>query len=202
MGGILSRFGVGYSGGMVTVAEEYMPLTLYVPGMTDEQFREFCEQYSDFSLEYSAEGDLIVMPPTDPDTGSRNARIIGELYAWAKQAGFGIVIDSSTGYVLSHGARRSPDAAWTSRARHMRRDCPEFIIELLSPFDRPRLTRAKMREWIENGAQLGWMIDCASRTVTVFRAGQEPEEIRNAESIAGEGPVAGFVLDLEALWSI
>jgi len=40
MGGILSRFGVGYSGGIVTVAEEYMPLTLYVPEITDGQFQE------------------------------------------------------------------------------------------------------------------------------------------------------------------
>jgi len=187
---------------MVTVAEEYMPLTLYVPGMTDGQFQEFCEQYADYRLEYSAEGELIVMPPTDPDTGARNARIIGELYAWAKQAGYGMVTDSSTGYVLSHGARRSPDAAWSSRARHMRRDCPEFIVELLSPFDRPRLTRAKMQEWIDNGAQLGWMIDCAKRKVTVFRSGQGPEEIVGVSSIVGEGPVAGFVLDLEAIWNI
>lgn len=187
---------------MVTVAEEYMPLTLYVPGMTGEQFQEFCEQYADFRLEYSAEGDAIVMPPTDPDTGSRNARGIGELYAWAKQTGFGIVIDSSTGYFLHHGARRSPDAAWASRMRHKRRDCPELIIELLSPFDRPRLIRAKMAEWMENGAQLGWMIDCATKTVTVYRTGQEPEVIGNAACMAGDGPVAGFVLDLEALWNI
>ncbi len=35
--------------------------------MTDGQFQEFCKQYSDFSLEYSAEGELIVRPPTGAD---------------------------------------------------------------------------------------------------------------------------------------
>ncbi len=74
-------------------------------------------------------------------------------------------------------------------------DARKFVIELLSPIDRPRLTRAKMDEWIENGAQLGWMIDCSNKTVAVYRVGWQPEEVVNASSIA----VAGFVLDLEAL---
>ncbi len=187
---------------MVTVAEQYMPLTLYVPGMTDGQFQEFCEQYADFRLEYSAEGELIVMPPTDRKTSKRNSRIVFQLTQWAIAAGMDDVTDSSGGFKLPNGARRSPDAAWSSKERFAFGGCPEFVIELLSPYDRPRLTRAKMAEWMENGAELGWMIDCAARTVTVYRAGQEPEEIVGAASIAGEGPVAGFVLDLEALWSI
>ena len=41
---------------MVTVEETYLPLTLSTPGLTDTQFQEFCEQYADFRLEYTAEG--------------------------------------------------------------------------------------------------------------------------------------------------
>ncbi len=187
---------------MVTVAEEYMPLTLYVPGMTDGQFQGFCEQYADYRLEYSAEGDLIVMPPTDRRTSKRNSRIVFQLTQCEIAAGMDDVTDSSGGFKLPNGARRSPDAAWSSKERFEFGGCPEFVIELLSPFDRPKLTRAKMHEWIENGAQLGWMIDCAERTVTVFRPGQAPEEMVGVSSIVGEGPVAGFELDLEAIWNI
>jgi len=60
--------------------------------------------------------------------------------------------------------------------------------------------RAKMQEYIENGAQLGWMIDPETQTVEVYRPGREPELLSGLESLAGEGPVDGFVLDLRTVW--
>lgn len=59
-----------------------------------------------------------------------------------------------------------------------------------------------MREWIDNGAELGWMIDPRARTVTVFRPGLEPEVHTGITKLEGEGPVAGFVLDLEPIWAV
>jgi Uma2 family endonuclease len=47
---------------MVTVEEIYLPLTLSAPGLTDAQFQDFCEQYADFRLEYTAEGELVIKP--------------------------------------------------------------------------------------------------------------------------------------------
>ena len=48
---------------MVTVEETYMPLTLFAPHLTDGEFQEFCDRYSDYRLEYTSEGELIIMPP-------------------------------------------------------------------------------------------------------------------------------------------
>jgi Uma2 family endonuclease len=79
--------------------------------------------------------------------------------------------------------------------------CPDFVIELASPSDSlPRLKR-KMREWIENGAQLGWLIHPESRSVHVFRASTGPEDLIGVDRIGGEGPVAGFTLDLTGIWA-
>lgn len=189
-------------GHMVTVEEAYLPITLRVPHLSDDQFQHFCEQYADFHLEYTGEGDLIIMPPTDRRTSLRNARIGFHLMGWAQRDGRGEVTESSGGFTLPNGARRSPDAAWSSHARFEVGACPEFVIELLSPTDRPRITRAKMLEWIENGAQLGWMINPAARTVTIFRPGQEPTELANPDSLTADGPVAGFVLPLRDIWSL
>ena len=47
---------------VVTVDDAYMPLTLTAPGITDEQFEEFCAKYEDYRVEYTAEGDLLVIP--------------------------------------------------------------------------------------------------------------------------------------------
>jgi len=78
--------------------------------------------------------------------------------------------------------------------------CPNFVIELRSQSDRVRVLREKMDEWLANGAQLGWLIDPDIRTIEIYRPGLEAETRAGASSIAGEGPVAGFVLDLGPVW--
>ncbi len=51
------------------------------------------------------------------------------------------------------------------------------------------------------GVDLGWLIDGDEQTVYVYRAGQKGAEALNGPlKIAGEGPVAGFELDLADIW--
>lgn len=158
----------------------------------------------------TAEGELIVTPATFSIPGLRNAEIIGQLGNWAKTGRIGVVSDSSTGFVLPNGARRPPDAAWTAKSRVQQLDpairegywhlCPDFVIELRSPSDRPRAVREKMEEWIANGAALGWLIDPAAKSVTIYRPATEPVTLTDLDSVAGEGPVEGFILSLPAVW--
>ena len=185
------------------VEETYLPLTLYVPGITDAQFQQFCEKYSDYFLEYSAEGDLTIMPPTDRKTSSRNAMIIFQLMKWALETGGGCVTDSSGGFILPNKSRLAPDGAWMSDRRDQQEFAvPEFVIELLSPSDRIKTAQRKMTEWIANGVELGWLIDPYSRNVTIYRPNQEPESRKDLTELAGEGPVEGFLLNLAPVWAI
>jgi Uma2 family endonuclease len=80
------------------------------------------------------------------------------------------------------------------------RICPDFVVELTSPTDRLIRVQKKMREWIENGAQLGWLLDADTCTAYIYRPGQEPETVAQPERLEGEGPVAGFVLELRRIW--
>ena len=67
----------------------------------------------------------------------------------------------------------------------------------MSPSDSLRKTRLKMLAWIENGAELGWMVNPKNHTVAIYRRGQaEPEVRKGIAELAGESRVAGFVLDL------
>ena len=192
------------------IEETWLPATLTVPPMTDEQFAAFCAEHPDLFFEMTADGVLIVMPPNYTLTGIRNGEIFGQLRGWARIDGRGIATDPSTGFVLPSGARRSPDAAWILNQRiwqlapeQMERFwhlCPDFVIELRSHTDRLPVLRAKMGEWISNGAQLGWLIDAERRVVEVFRLDREPEIIADADAIQGEGPVAGFTLELLPVW--
>jgi Uma2 family endonuclease len=194
----------------LVIDESWLPATLTVPPMDDDQFAAFCAEHPDLFFEMTAEGELIVMPPTFSTTGFRNAEIVGQLRDWAKRDGRGKTSEAATGFVLPNSARRSADAAWTAKARiaqlsstelnrfwHL---CPDFVIEIRSTTDRLPVLRAKMQEWIDNGAELGWLIDPDRRAVEVFRPGRRPEILTEAESVTGEGPVTGFTLDLKAVW--
>ena len=192
------------------IDEAFLPATLTAPPMSDEQFAEFCADHPDLFFEMTAEGELIVMPPTYSFTGTQNTEILGQLRDWARRDGRGVASDSSTGFVLPNGARRSPDAAWTFKTEIAKLSpksrngfwhlCPAFVIELRSKSDRMRTVREKMREYLANGAHLGWLIDPESRTVEIYRPGREPEVLVGAESVPGEGPIEGFVLHLPPVW--
>jgi Uma2 family endonuclease len=192
------------------IDDAFLPATLSCHPMTDEEFASFCAEHPDLIFEMTAEGELIVMPPTHSDTGASNFEVAGELRNWAKKDRRGIGCDSSTGFVLPNGARRSPDASWTLKSRvdelgaarrksfwHL---CPDFLIEVKSDSDRLKTLQNKMREYLEQGAQLGWLIVPGTKTVEIYRAGGEVISRSGIDKVEGEGPVAGFVLDLTYVW--
>ena len=193
------------------IDDAFLPAILTAHPMSDEEFAAFCAEHPDLFFEMTAEGEIIVMPPTYSLTGARNSRICRQLDAWTEQDGRGMSCDSSTGFLLPNGARRSPDASWTLNSRIDELDpesqgkywhlCPDFVIELRSSTDRPRVIRAKMQEWATNGAQLGWLIEPEERSVTIYRRTGEPETRTGIDSIAGEGLMEGFVLDLRFVWN-
>ena len=161
------------------IDDAFLPATLTVPPMNDEEFTTFCAKHPDLNFEMTAEGELIVMPPTYSDTGACNFEAAGELRAWARKDRRGIGCDSSTGFVFPNGARRSPDASWTLKSRvgqlgsrkrqsfwHL---CPDFVIEVKSDSDRLKPLQRKMAEYLSQGAQLGWLIDPQNRAVTLYR---------------------------------
>jgi Uma2 family endonuclease len=195
---------------LFTIDEAFLPAILTAPPMTDPQFADFCAEHPDLFFEMTAAGEIVVMPPTYSLTSIRNREITSQLDRWATQDRPGVVGESSGGFVLPSGARRSPDASWIAKdqIRQLNREslegywhlCPAFVIELRSHSDRLPVLRAKMREYIDNGARLAWMIDPDARTVEVYRKDREPESFTGIDCLAGEGPIDGFILDLRTVW--
>ena len=80
--------------------------------VTQEQFAALAAANRDLRLERTAQGELIVNPPTGWETGERNSSLTGQLYRWYEDSeDLGKVFDSSTGFILPNGATRSPDAS-------------------------------------------------------------------------------------------
>ena len=91
------------------IDQEHLPAILTSHPMTDEQFARLCAEHPELFFEMTADGELIVMPATYSIPGLRNSEIIRQLGNWAMLDKRGVVSDSSTGFVLPNGARRSPE---------------------------------------------------------------------------------------------
>jgi Uma2 family endonuclease len=179
--------------------------------LDSEQFFRLCQENPALKLERTAQGELVVMPPTGGETGRQNAQLTAQLVLWNDRINLGEAFDSSTGFKLPNGADRSPDAAWVERSRWQsltlaQREkflplCPDFVIELLSPTDTLQHIQAKMQEYLENGCRLGWLIARQRRVVEIYRCGHNIEILSAPESLSGEDILPGFTLNLKKLWS-
>ena len=186
------------------------PITLTIPNLTSKDFLKLCEANRDLRLERAATGEVIIMPPTTPWTGKKNFDLIGQLWLWNRQTGLGIALDSSTGITLPNGAVKSPDATWVSHERwntltedeqqEFSRLSPDFVVELRSKNDTLKELQEKMREYIDNGVRLGWLIDSKTQKVEIYKPGQDVVVLNAPTTISGEDVLPGFVLDLTSIW--
>jgi Uma2 family endonuclease len=187
-----------------------LPSTLELKiDLTDEQFFQLCQNNSDLRFERTASGELLIMSPTGGETSNRNFEIVVQLGIWNKKNNLGVGFGSSGGFILPNGAARSPDASWVKRERwealtqQQRREflplCPDFVVELCSPTDSLKQTQAKMQEYIDNGASLGWLIDAEARRVEIYRPNQDVEILENPATLSGGDVLPGFVLSLQQI---
>jgi Uma2 family endonuclease len=189
-------------------------LTLQLPPvlkLSDEQFEQLAAVNQDLRLELTAEGELIIMPPTGGETGNRNFEMYIDFGIWNRQAGLGKAFDSSTGFRLPKGGTRSPDVSWVRMERwealtqEQRKKflplCPDFAIELVSETDDLDDARQKMQEYLENGLRLGWLIIPKAQQVEIYRQTREVEVLQSPTSLSGEDVLPGFVLDLQPVFA-
>jgi Uma2 family endonuclease len=191
-------------------------LTLNIPpavNLTDEQFYQLCMANEPWQLELTQTGELIIMPPTGGESGIINANLSTDLGLWNRQTKLGKVFDSSTEFKLPSGAYRCPDAAWVKLAhwealskeekKRFPPLCPDFVVELRSETDSLEKLRTKMREYENNGALLGWLIDPQTPLVEIYRYGKDVEvlnfDVDNPPRLSGEDILTGFILDLQII---
>jgi Uma2 family endonuclease len=177
--------------------------------LTDEQFEQICIRNPDLKFERTAQGELVVVALTGGETGERNANLTGQLWQWNRQCKLGHTFDSSTGFRLPDGAIRSPDAAWVSLVRwqgltpEQRKKyvplCPDFLVELKSSSDEIEDVQAKMKEYLANGLQLGWLLNPDNQTVEVYRPNVAVEVLQQLTSISGSPILPDFILDLAGI---
>jgi Uma2 family endonuclease len=189
-----------------------LALTLKPPRpVTDEELLEFSRQNPGLQFERTAAGELVVTP-TGAASGRRELALGAQLARWAEERREGIAFGSSAGFRMPDGAILSPDASWVHRDRWAgltseEREgfaplCPDAVFEIASRSDSLATLRAKMRTYLDYGAQVGVWIGPYSRTVEIYRPDDSPQMVQNPATVQLGPALPGFVLDVRPIFEV
>ena len=137
-----------------------------------------------FYLELTREGELVINPMVNRDSGMAEGQMFGSLFIWVEANG-GEIYPSRTIVRLLDGSRTEPDATWLSPEQVDQLSpisdggaitvCPAFVAEIRSGTDHLPPLQRKMELYMANGALLGWLIDPYRQRVYIYRPEVEPE---------------------------
>jgi Uma2 family endonuclease len=178
--------------------------------MNEDQFFQFCQINESVEFERDSQGNIVVLPLRSSLYSLLNLELSAQLWIWNEENQSGLIFSSSTGFTLPNGAVRSPDVSWIRNEKWdvLSREqqevfapiCPDFVIEILSEANESEYLHHKMKEYISNGAQLGWLIDLLNDKVFVYCADKELITENSFDIIlSGEEVLPGFQLNLGAV---
>jgi len=175
----------------------------------DDDYFELCQINEFLVIERNQVGDFEIRSLGGGSDGMRSAALTGEIGNWAKENNEGVCFGALTGFTLPDGAVRAPSFAWLKRSKwenltdeqkeNFAPVCPDFVVEISSLVKPVEVLQVKMREYIENGTSLGWLIDPSDKRVYVYRPQAEIETLDNPETISGEPLLKGFTLNLKEI---
>ncbi|HEV8307346.1 MAG TPA: Uma2 family endonuclease [Methylomirabilota bacterium] len=153
-------------------------------------------------------GEVIEMAPVGGVHGDVTLKIARRLAEHVERHGGGKVLVGDVGFVLSLPADpervRAPDVAFVGSARlpegrlpqGFLSGAPDLAVEVLSPSDNPVDVQQKVRDYLEAGARLVWIVAPQAKTVTVYRRDGSARLVREAEHMDGEDVLPGLTVPL------
>lgn len=181
--------------------------------VSDALFEQLCLETDLLQFERSAEGDLIITFPAGFLSPDVETHLLAQLVAWMRAVG-GRLRGSSAGYRLTEELLLSPDISWLSAEQDAALGplaqrpafwpvCPFFIIEVRSMSQSYEGQYAKMLDWMQHGCQVGLLVDWIDERVALFRAGEEPLELKRPSSLEVDAErMPGLVLNFEIVWDL
>ena len=193
----------------------YHPLKLkgeVLDKMTEEEFLRFCRANEAWRIEKNVLGEVLFRPKSGCTFSKYNTAISYQLISWSRERKKGLAFGNNTGFKLPDESVFSPDAAWISDEKwntltkeeklRFAPICPEFVIELKSPSDEISALKEKMLKWIENGVQLGVLVNPDDKETYRYFADGRIDAVKGFENKVDCGAVLeGFELDLSFMKS-
>lgn len=176
--------------------------------LTAEEFMDLPDP-GDGSKQELVRGVVITMPPPQAPHGYTAARVTISVGGFVVQHNLGIVVGNDTGVVLERGPDtvRGPDLAYWSFARQATvpkgyfEIAPDLAVEVLSPSNTRRQIDAKIREFLNAGTTMVWVVDPLDRSVRVHRKDSAAPVIRmSGAMLDGEDVLPNFQVAVSSLF--
>jgi Uma2 family endonuclease len=146
-------------------------------------------------------GRLIVREPPGTYHGQVAAKLLVLIGHHVYANSLGVVCSQDTGFKIASDPDtvRAADVAFVSKGRqHMipksgyAELAPDFVVEVISPGDRPGEILTKVGDWLDAGVRLVWVIDPIRRDARTYRADGSQGAVESDGALDGEDVVPGF----------
>lgn len=153
-------------------------------------------------------GELIMVSPAGYAHGSIAGRITLALGEFVRPRGLGDVLGAEPGFLIGRDPDtvRAPDVAFvraeripTGEKTRFFEGAPDLAVEVLSPNDRASEVNAKVRDWLDAGCRMVWVVDPATRMVSVYRSRAQIEVLGASDTLRGDDVLPGFSLPVAEL---
>jgi Uma2 family endonuclease len=112
----------------------------------------------------------------------------------------GEIFGPELGYELTPHRVRAPDVSFVSAEKlaaygnpqEFARVVPDLAVEVISPEVKYGYLQRKIRDYFEAGVRLLWLVDPTTQTVIVHRSAVDLRVLTAADTLSGEGVLAGF----------
>ena len=151
-------------------------------------------------------GELLMAPPPGSEHGEVTMNLAAPLFQHVKKNRLGVVYAAETGFRLESDPDtvRAPDIAFvrqevidkTGRITGYRVGAPDLVAEVLSPSDTFGKVEAKVKQWLETGARMVWVVSPKLKTITVYRSLSDIVTLTEKDTLDGGDVVPGFQINV------
>jgi len=176
--------------------------------MSVEEFLELpndgCQQYE------LVQGELVEMPGSGFEHSDISLGLGSELRTFVRQHTLGRVTGSDGAYILNREERTVlvPDAAFVRADRLPPPDeragilelAPDLVVEVASPNDSANMISEKVREYLDAGVKLVWVVFPKRRMVQVFTPDRNSRLLYEDDDLDGGDVLPGFKMRVGAIF--
>ena len=154
------------------------------------------------------DGEMIELSPTADESGWVSGRVFSRIERFVDVRRLGWAFPPETGFILfdDRATIRSPDAAFVRLDRMPSLSggfvpmAPDLAAEVLSPTDRMADALAKIAMYLAAGVKVVWLVDPATRTVTIFHLDEPPTKLGVGDTLDGGDVLPGFSVPVAELF--
>lgn len=189
-----------------------MPTTTAKTGMTAEEFYDWANRPENDGRRLELdEGEVVEMPSPGEAHALVCWLVIKVMTEYVVRRGAGHLLTNDCGLVV----RRKPDTVRgpdvmvsldnlrldQARRGHSER-VPALIIEVVSPSDREKDINRRVRQYLDGGVPLVWVVYPQTRLVNVCRPNEFPKTLDETDELTGNGVLPDFSCSVRDLFGL